>query len=202
MTTGFSQVRVNLPVKRLQEPMEDLWQVRQVIWKRTLASQPEGIDMPQFAMHGLEQRGVDIQQIEGGKFTADLLDGKFRGKPYGSNDTADPIKQRNDFTGFMTTLPPLMQTNPFIAQMLMTPDAAKALLEKALDVFGIKDKQPFLGMAGQSATGTQQLIADPMIQQALMPQMGMGGAPMGAPPVPPVAGGGAPPPMPEPMGAM
>lgn len=177
MTTGFSQVRVDLPIKRLQEANEDLWQIRHTIWKRTLAQQGEGVDIPQRAMYGLEQRGVDIQPIEGGKFTADLLDGKFRGKPFGSVETADPMRQRGDYNELLAVLPALMQTNPMIAQMLMTPEAGRALLERALDVHGVKDKQPFLGMAGQSAMGTAGLIADPTIQAALQPQ------PPGMPPM-------------------
>jgi hypothetical protein len=204
LTTGFSQVRVDLPIKRLGEPMEDLWQIRHVIWKRCLASQPDGIDVPQRAMYGLEQRGVDIQQIEGGKFTADLLDGKFRGKPYGSVDTANPDKQRGDWNELTArSLPALMALNPMVAAMLQTPEAARSMLERTLDVHGVKDKQPFLGMGGQSAMGTAALLQDPTIQQALQPpMMGAGGAALGTPAADPAAGGVPAPPPPMPQGVM
>src|SRR6185295_4375348 len=47
MRTAASEVRIELIVKRFQEAMEDVWQVRHAIWKRTLAESPDGIDAPE-----------------------------------------------------------------------------------------------------------------------------------------------------------
>lgn len=196
LVTSNSEIRIALVTKRLQEPMEDLGQIRHVIWKRVLASQGDGMDVPQRAMSGLEARGVDIAMIQGGKFTADLLEGKYKFKPRGSVETADLNRQRFDFNQFLQTIPALMQVNPMIAAMLGTPDAARALLENALRVNRVPDKQAFLGSPSQSAMGTAGLIQDPRVQQILMgggaasagrPDAGMGpaGVPPGMPAAPP-----------------
>lgn len=175
ITTATSEVRVDLVTKRCQEPFEDLFHIRQAVWKRALRSQPEGMDIPQRVQSGLEARAIDIAPIQGGKFTADLLEGKFRGKPRGSVETADPALRRVNFNGLLQVLPAVMQTNPMVAMMLQTPTAARALLEMTLDVYNVEDKQAFLGQAGQQAVDTAQLLQSPEIQ-GLLGTGGMGGA--------------------------
>jgi hypothetical protein len=81
-------------LKRLQLALEDVAQIRHAIWKRTLASQPDGVEAPQSLMQGLEGRGVPIDQfMPDKKITASLLEGAFRFKAHGSVDTADPSKR-------------------------------------------------------------------------------------------------------------
>jgi len=173
LTAGYSEVRTNLLIRRLQEPLEDLAQIRHIIWKRTLAQRgPEG--MPASVVSGLEQRGYDVSSLQNGEITADLLEGKFTFKPYGSTETADRSTQRKDFTEFLGVLPALFQLNAIIAAMFQTPDAARALIERGMDLHGWKDKQAILGPVGQSAMGTAAMLHDPRIQQAVQPMMGSG----------------------------
>ena len=176
MQAGYSEVRMDLVVKRLQESMEELGQVRHVIWKRVLTNQGE-MPMPASIMVGLEARGQDVQQIPGGMMTAQLLEGKFKFKPRGSVETADNGRLRQDFVQAMQILPALMQTNPMIAAMLQTPNAARAFLEQWVKLFRFPDRQALLGAPGQMAGQTQQLLADPAIQSVVqgMGQPGMGG---------------------------
>lgn len=181
MQQGYSEVRVNLVVKRLQESMEELAQIRHIIWKRTLAQQG-AIDLPASVMAGLEARGQDVQSIRDGQVTPDLLEGKFKFKPRGSVETADNGRLRADFVQMMQMLPALMQTNPMIAASWQTPNAAKALNEQVVKLFRFPDRQAILGVPGQMAGQTQQLLADPAIQQALQGQTGgaiVNGAPVG-----------------------
>lgn len=201
LTAGYSEVRMSLITKRLQETMEDLWQIRHVIWKRVLANQSQGVDIPQRAMYGLEARGVDLQLIPGGTFTAQLLEGKFRGKPRGSVETADLNRLRQDFVQLLATLPRVLQVNPLVAAAWQTPQAARALNEQIVKLFRFPDQQAVLGMPGQEASATSGLIQDPRIQQMLQQFGARGGGQSG---MPPAEGGGAGempiPPMPETMG--
>jgi hypothetical protein len=202
MQAGYSEVRMNLVVKRLQEAMEELGQIRHAIWKRVLASQGD-MPMPHGIMAGIEARGVDVEQIPGGTITAQLLEGKYKFKPRGSVETADNGRLRNDFVQAIQMLPALMQTNPMIAASWQTPQAARALNEQFVKLFRFPDRQAIVGMPGQMAGGTAQMLNSPQAQQALQ---GGGGPPLGAgamgpgmpssdmpaPPMPPMGG---PPPM-------
>lgn len=174
LQTGYSEVRMNLITRRLQESMEELGQIRHVIWKRVLASQGE-MDIPQRAMQGIEARGIDASLIQGGKFTADLLEGKYRFKPRGSVETADIGRLRQDFTQLVGMLPGLMQMSPLIGASWQTPQAARAFNEQLVKLFRFPDRQAILGMPGQQAGATAGLIQDPSIQ-GILAQFGGGGA--------------------------
>lgn len=199
LTAGYSEVRMDLVVKRLQEAMEELGQIRHVIWKRVLANQGE-MPAPQRIMVGLEARGFDVQQVPGGMMTAQLLEGKFKFKPRGSVETADNGRLRQDFVQMLQALVGVMKINPGVMMSWQTPQAAAALNEQVVNLFRFPNKQAVLGMPGQMAGQTNQMIQDPAVQQILQ-QFG-GGAPMGA-----GANGGLPPeaaapPMPEQMGSL
>src|SRR5690348_15197811 len=60
MATEQSFVRMDLVIRRFQEAMEDLFQIRHAIRKRMLQEQPEGIEAPQSVMTGLEARGAAV----------------------------------------------------------------------------------------------------------------------------------------------
>lgn len=181
MQTSASEIRINLINKRLQETMEEIGQMRHVIWKRTLADQGE-MELPQSIMVGLEARGVDAQQIPGGKMTAAMLDGKFKFKPRGSVETADIGRMRSDFVQAMQMLPALMQVNPMIAASWQTPDAARALNEQFVRLFRFANRQAVLGAPGQMAGQTAGLLANPQIQ-GILQQFGGGGQNAGTAPV-------------------
>jgi hypothetical protein len=198
MATEQAFVRMDLVVRRFQEAMEDLWQIRHAIWKRTLAEQPEGIDAPESVLIGLEGRGVPIDQyMPNGKITAAMLDGPFRGKPYGSVQNADLNRQRNDFVGMMQALPMLLQAFPELRPRFASPRAAYAMGRQFLRVFNVQNLQAFLGSPSQDLQSQQQVSALPLPSYIPPPP----------PPTPPpglmppgIPGQGGPPPQPHPMG--
>jgi hypothetical protein len=191
MRTGASEVRIGLLVKRLQESMEELGQIRHVIWKRALVSQG-AIEASGTVMAGLEARGQDVSSLlSDGKVTPDLLEGKFKFKPRGSVDTADNGRNRADFVQLMQMLPAMFQANPTAAAAWQSPRAATALNEQVVKLFKFSDRQAILGMPGQAAGQTSQLLADPAMQAAMQAAMSGGaGASGGAPPMGGAAGGG------------
>jgi hypothetical protein len=182
LVTEQAFIRMDLLVRRFQEAMEDLFQIRHAIWKRVLAEQEEGIDAPQSMLTGLEMRGM---QLPAGKITAELLEGTFRGKPRGSVETADPNRLRSDFVQALQALPMVVQAFPAAAMMLQNPNAARAMFEHFLRVFRVPNKQAFLGPV--------QAPMDPMdeLMGGMAPPMGAlpPGAPPAVPPAAPIEGG-------------
>lgn len=164
MATEQSFVRMDLVIKRFQESMEDLFQIRHAIRKRMLAEQPDGIEAPTSVMTGLEARGASVP---GGRITAQLLEGVFRGKPRGSVETADPKALRNDLNQLLQVLPAFLQLAPMIAQFF-GPQAIRALLDQIVRTYRIANRQAFLGGPAQ-----QQMIGTP--PQPGMPPMLPGG---------------------------
>lgn len=200
MATEQSFVRMDLIVRRFQESMEDLGQIRHAIWKRTLAEQPDGVTAPHSLMVGLEGRGVPIDQyLPDGKITAALLDGAFRFKPYGSVQSADPQKRRADAMGLMQIIPILVQTFPFLAQQLIQPRAGRAMMRTLLQAFNEQNMQAFLGSPASDLQGQLQLQGMPMapVIPPPPPMMGMPpGMPGGMPGQPPSGPSPMPPPAP------
>ena len=171
-----SFVRMELVIKRFQEAMEDLAQIRHEIWKRTLREQSAGMEAPASFRQGIEARGISIDQfLPDGKITAALLDGAFRFKPRGSVETADTNRLRYDFVAAMQSLPALIQVFPMLAPQLATPQAARAMFEQFVRVFRLPNRQAFLGSMAPS----------PMLGQPGMPGPAMGapGLPPGMPPM-------------------
>lgn len=195
MATEQSFVRMDLIVRRFQEALEDLAQVRHAIWKRVLAEQPDGVDVPQSVLVGLEGRGVPIDQyLPNGKMTAAMLEGAFRFRPYGSVETADPNRRRQDLIGFMQGLPMLLQAFPSLVPMLQTPQAGRAMFREFLRAFRVPNQQAFLGSPAQDLMQQAPMLG--MLPPGLLPPgMGMPGMPPGMPPGPPGMPPGAPPAM-------
>ncbi len=195
MATEQSFVRMDGPIRRFQETMEELGQIRLTIWQRVLAERPDGMEAPSSVMAGLEGRGLDLGQLmPNGRITANLIEGTFRFKPLGSIDTANPMAQRADFMWMMQALPLLLQAFPALAPMLQTPQAARAIFRQFLRVGRIPNPQAFLGSPSQDLA--QQSIGQlaPMLSQMLgMPPMGQApmppgnGGPNGEVPMPPLS---------------
>jgi hypothetical protein len=213
-------------IRNLQEPLEELGQIRNAIWKRTL-QQCEQYDskgmaapatlfermpkpamaIPQGELEGVDERGGDPTKSPEG-VQSDMLEGTFRFKPRGSTETADKAKQRGDYIQFLQGLPILFQTWPVLAQSVgMNPQAAKSAIEQMLRLFNIPDKQAWLGNIEQMMQPAQ---VDPLTGQPIGAPPMVGMAPPGMPPIPgmggppgmpPPQGAGAPPPPPAPQGA-
>ena len=172
-----SFVRMDDVIKALLEPMEELGQVRQAIWLRTLKEKGEaGMVAPSTLM---ANRGGDV--TEGGTVTAQMLEGTFRFKPRGSSENADISRQRADYMNFLQSLSLLMQTWPAMIQIIgANLPAAKSALEQAIRLFRIPDKQAWIGNAEQWAVQ----LPPPMpgaLPPGMPPEMA---AMMGGPPPP------------------
>lgn len=203
MATEQSFVRMDLVVRRFQESMEDLAQIRHAIWKRVLAERVDGMEAPESVLIGLEGRGVSIDQyLPDKKITAALLEGAFRFKPHGSVETADPNRLRQDFGSAMQMLPMLLQAFPLLQGMFSTPQAARAMGRQFLRVFRVSNQQAFLGSPSQDLGEQTQLDGG---MAGGLPGMPGGGANPGMPGLPavppgvPPAGGPHPPPPPDPL---
>ena len=189
MATEQSFVRMDLIVRRFQEAMEDLAQIRHAIWKRVLAEQEDGEELPQSVVQNLEGRGVSIDQyMPDGKVTATLLEGAFKFKPHGSVQTADPARRRQDFTQALQMLPGMMQMFPLPGSnpILM----ARAMWREFLALYHIEGKQAFLGSPAQDLDMTMKAQVMGLINSLPQPG-GVPGAPPPGGPMPPM---GAPPP--------
>lgn len=231
LTTEQSVMRIKEAIKNLQEPLEEIAQVRHVMWKRALADMgEEGMQAPPSVAQalalkqqnpmgpaqpmptqvpgepqqelGIEARAPNVlSHIPNLTFTVQMLEGAFRFKPRGSVETANRPQQRQDFNAWLGSMAQLSTVNPMIAALMQTPQAAKALMEQGLRLFNVQDKQAFLG----SEVLAQVQMA--MQQQALAQQAAVqGGA--SAPSAPPGGPASAPPggpPMPPqapPMGGL
>ena len=194
LITEQSQGRSTEAVKNLQETLEEIFQVRHLLWQRALAEMPEGMEAPPSVVQSLEARGINIvEAMPNKRFMATMLAGTFRGKPRGSVEDADLNRKSQDFNQAIIALANMANINPAVMAVLQTPQAAKAMIEAVIRYYRIEDKQAFLGSAASAA---MQQVA---MQQAMARLMGPGLPPAGPgqpPPASPPAGGPAPsPPM-------
>jgi hypothetical protein len=203
LRAGYAEVRTDLIIKRLKEPMEELFQGLLNIYRRVLASKTDGMPMPQSVVVGLEARGFDMSVLgESQTMTADVLEGPFWGKPKGSVESADKNMQRALLNQFLSILPALQQSNPAFQLIFGSLPAAKSIAEQVVRLYNWSDKQAFLGTETQSALTTaakqQEMMQNPQMQMLLamaggggapgMPGMGgpnQGGAPTGPEQAPP-----------------
>ena len=197
LRAGYAEVRMDLIVKRLKEPLEELAQARHNIYLRQLREEQQqtqqGRMVPQSLIIGLEARGVDVSSIADGRITPDMLEGQFWFLPKGSVESADLNAQMGYFNQGLIALANLSKTNPTIAMLLSSPSTARSILEQWARVYRWPDKQAFLGSEAQAAIKQQmeqqQMMQDPRMQLAMaMAQAGPGpgGMPQGpgAPPGP------------------
>lgn len=187
LITQQSMGRTSEAVKNIQETLEEVAQVRHLLWKRALAEMGQsGVELPPSVLQGLEMRGVDVTQyLPDARFTAALMEGAFRFKPRGSVENADRGRQRNDFNQWLAQMAQMAQVNPMVGMILQTPQAAKALIEQGVRLYNVQDKQAFLG-SEVVQLAMQQLQAMSMGA----PPMGPTGAEFQGPP----GAGAAPPP--------
>src|SRR3990167_8905536 len=195
VATEQSFVRMDDVIKAIQEPLEDLGQIRQAIWIRALQAN-QGMTAPQYLFEGLEERGGDPSKSDDGTVTPEMLEGTFRFKPRGSTENADITRQRQDYISFLNVIPIMLQVWPAMAQTIgMNVEAAKSALEQGLRLFRIPDKQAWLSAPVLPPPMPPGMV-DPATGQPIAPSMG--GAPPGLPGMPP----GMPPPGMPPPGMM
>ena len=193
LRAGYSEVRMNVILKRLSESLEEVWLAMHTIWKRTL-QQRQGMAPSRAMVVGSMADGIEIEGVGAdGLVSPELLDGTFWAKPKGSVETADLNRQRQDFNSLLATLPALAQMNPTIAAIFATVPAAKSLVKTMLKVNRVQDIQSFIGPeqggvfeAMQQQQEMQAAEADPRMQLLKSLMTANPGA------APPAAGGGDP----------
>jgi hypothetical protein len=164
MATEQSFVRMDLVIRRFQESMEDLFQIRHAIRKRMLQEQKE-IEPPASVLTGLEARGVPVSGMIG----PEVMEGTFRGKPRGSVETADPKALRNDLNQLLQVLPAFMQLAPMMAQFF-GPQSVRAMLDQVVRTYRIPNRQAFLGgPAQQQMIGPQGPPHPPQLASGVPP---------------------------------
>lgn len=191
LITAQSLGRVAEAVKNIQETLEEIGQVRHLMWRRALAEMGEqGMEVPERVTQALELRGADVTQyLPNKRLTATMLEGAFRFKPRGSVETADKDQQRYDFNQWLQAMTQMMALNPMIAAILRTPQAAKALVEQGIRLYNVQDKQAFLGSEAMAA---MQAAMMPMAQPSPSlngPMSGSGLPSQGLPGMPAAAAG-------------
>jgi hypothetical protein len=191
MASGNSEIRMDAVLRRFQEAMETIWEIRHAIWKRALAERQDGEEPPASFIANLEGRGISIDQyLPERKVNAAMLEGAFRGKPRGSVETADPNRMRQDLVMGLQMLPALLQAFPMLQMMFQTPQAARAMGRQFLRyVMKVDNQQAFLGSPAQDLLQTQMLGQIPPMMAPGMPgppaNIGMQpqqGPPQGGPP--------------------
>jgi hypothetical protein len=166
-----SFVRMDTIVHRIQESIEDLYQIRHQIWQRVLAEQDKGADLPSKQLTGLEHRGVQIPE---GGITAQTLAGSFRFKPRGSVESADLTRKRTDLVQMFQFMAQLAQFSPELQKRLQDPQFIDAILEEMIRVFDFENRQSLVG-ASQRTQAPDAQAQDPA---ALIQQLLGGGAQM------------------------
>ena len=176
LIASSSDVRVDEVLRNIQEPLEEIAQVRHLMWQRALRELPDGMALPPSVLTGLETRGADVLRALGPNKTATaaLLDGTFRFKPKGSVETANKPQQQRLFAEGINALASISGVNPMIGMILQQPQVAKALIERWIYLYGGgMDKSAFLG--GLAMQLLQQQMATPGLMPGLGPQMGQPG---------------------------
>jgi hypothetical protein len=162
LAAGGSAVRVDEVIGNLHLAIAEVMAVSHAIWEDTLKADPRGLRAPKSLQTRLAQRGTEF----GGTFTADDLTGEFAFEPYGSDDTADPERRKQNFATFTTGLTNLAKAVPGLAPVLTNKDAAKAILEQLLRDYDIRDRQPFMDAFDQPPAPAPGQ-ADPMALKQL-----------------------------------
>lgn len=179
-----SEVRIDEVVRNIQEPLEEIAQVRHLMWKRALKDMPEGMELPPSVLQGLETRGANVaNQLKDKRLTLEMMDGAFKFKPKGSVESADKPRQQRLFAEGMQALASIAGVNPMIGLILQQPAVAKALVERWIYLYGGGlDKSAFLGPMAMGLL--QQQMATPGMLPG-PPGMQMPGQPPQEPPAGP-----------------
>lgn len=188
MVTEQSFTRAENPIRNIQEgALEDLFELIHAIEVKALEDAETGLEPPAGIAQNvqLRQNSAPDNQEPGDDaafaFTADMLRGRFRGKPRGSTETADPNRRVNTWVNSLDIAGKAAKANPYFANQLASPEVGKALMQQYVDLTKPRDKAAFL-------TPAPPPMPPPMPGQAQ--GMPPGAPPMGGPmPGPPSFGG-------------
>lgn len=149
MVTEQSFTRSENPIRNIQEAFEDLGELIHVIEVEALKDVEDGMAPPASIAQNVRFKTPtpDDQSAEDDAafaFTADMLAGRFRFKPRGSVETADPNRRINNWVNSVRIGEQLAKTNPLFAAKWTSPQVGDALLQQYVDMTKPRDKQAFL----------------------------------------------------------
>lgn len=175
MVTEQSFTRAENPIRNLQEGFEEVGELIHAIELKTLEDLEHGLEPPASVADNVRQRLGEGTTFDG-RFTPQMLMGRYRFKPRGSVETADPNRRVNTFTNMLALMGLLAERNPDLARRYASPEVADALNQQFVELARIRDKQAFL----------KPLPPAPLPQGAGAPPGAPQGAlPPGLPPMPP-----------------
>lgn len=188
MVTEQSFTRTEGPIRRIQEAFEELGELIHAIEVKTLEEMEGGLAAPSHVAQSVRLRAPD--NAEPGDdaafaFTHDMVSGRFRFKPRGSVETADPNRRVNNFVNTIKVMQMAVATFPALQPRYASPQVADAINQQIVDVLKLRDKQAFLaplppampapmmpGMPGQPPMPGQ-----PALPPGQPPEMGTGQPP-------------------------
>jgi hypothetical protein len=141
MVAQASSVRVDEPLGYFQRAIAEVMKLRHAIWVETLEADSKGLEAPAEVVERLALGGAEIQN---GRFTAEMLKGKFRFKPYGSVDTADAGSRMAYFNKGLEGLGHIAQMFPQVQQIFLNPEVAVRTVQEWARVYKVRDVNVFL----------------------------------------------------------
>lgn len=152
LVTQQSFVRIDEAVRNMQEGMEDLFDVRHMIYVHRLEGEPE--KMPSALMKSMQERGFEV---DGDVITPELLDGDFHGKPRGSVENADIDRMRADFVALMTAITQMVQAIPPLGFHFSQPKVVRSFLLQMARTYRWFDPKGLLEGLDQNMMMVQQM---------------------------------------------
>ena len=141
LVAGGSAVRVKAALGHFRKAIQHVMELRHQIWIDTLEADHNGLEAPAGVLQALSVGG---QALQDGRFTAAQLKGKFRFKPYGSVETADPSQRIQYFNQGMIALGNLAKVSPPLGTILQNFEVAKAIAEEWARVYKVRNRMAFI----------------------------------------------------------
>lgn len=150
MVQQGSAVRVKKLINHFRRSVAVVMEIRHAIWEEALASDAKGLEAPASVVQTMQLAG---QTDFSGRFTADMLKGKYRFKPYGSVDTADSPRQMQYFNQWLELLGKLSQLIPSVQMMMQSPDVLKSIMQEGARVYKVRNPEVFMKALQQPMQG-------------------------------------------------
>jgi hypothetical protein len=178
MVTEQSFTRAENPIRNLQEAFEGIGELIHAIEVKTLeeAEDGDGLEAPASVAQNVKLRTPDSQTAGDDAafaFTAESIKGRFRFKPRGSVETADPNRRMNNFMNGIKAMQMARQMFPALQMRYASPQVAEAVNQQLVDLLKPRDKQAFL-----APLQPPQGMLPPGAEQGMLPP----GAPPQGPP--------------------
>ena len=140
LATQQSFIRTDDPISNIEEALEEVGELIHMIEVQALKEMTDGREAPA----GVTERMRDTDQQFAGVFTFDMISGRFRFKPRGSTEEADPQRRALRRDANLKRLFEIAKVNPFIQQRLASQEFADAMLQDIVDDMKPRNKSAFL----------------------------------------------------------